>query len=88
MKKLIILTILVLFVSVIQAQNWTNLLKSENPTFFEIQDAFNRYWQPYNVLNGKYTKDGKEKKAYGWKQFKRWEWFWEPRVDKNGLFPA
>ena len=88
MKKLIILTILVLFVSVIQAQNWTNLLKSENPTFFEIQYAFNKYWQPYNVLNGKYTKDGKEKKAYGWKQFKRWEWFWEPRVDKNGLFPA
>jgi len=43
MKKLIILTILVLFVSVIQAQNWTNLLKSENPTFFEIQDAFNKY---------------------------------------------
>ena len=31
--------------------------------------------------------NGIEKKAYGWKQFKRWEWYWEPRVDQNGLFP-
>ena len=68
-------------------QNLNNLVANENPSFYEIQKAFNEYWEPYNVKNGKYIKDGELYKAYGWKQFKRWEWYWEPRVGPSGVFP-
>ena len=87
MKKIYLLTIFLLFINILKAQHWTDLLTSNDPTFFEIQDAFNKYWDPYDVINGRYIENGIEKKAYGWKQFKRWEWYWELRVDVNGLFP-
>ena len=41
-----------------------------------------------NVENGYFTEDGVKRKASGWKQFKRWEWHWESRVDPvTGEFP-
>ncbi|PLW93357.1 MAG: hypothetical protein C0591_14795, partial [Marinilabiliales bacterium] len=57
--------------------------------FFKIQREFNEYWAPYNVdNNGYYVENGVKKKAGGWKQFKRWEWFWENRIDPiTGEFP-
>lgn len=70
-----------------QGQSWVNDIKEENPTFYDIQKAFNDYWKPYDVKNGKYKINGEEHKAYGWKQFKRWEWYWEQRVGPSGVFP-
>ena len=87
MKRIYSLIILVLFVFGAKGQHWSSLLQTETPTFFEIQDAFNQYWEPYNLVDGKYTENGIEKKAYVWNQFKRWEWYLEPRVDHYGLFP-
>ncbi|RKE03409.1 VPS10 domain-containing protein [Marinifilum flexuosum] len=58
-------------------------------TLKDYQEAFNTYWKPYNV-NGKgyYYENGVKKKAYGWKQFKRWEWNMRGQVDaKTGKFP-
>lgn len=76
--------VLLFFVS--QAQPWTELLpeKEKNKiTFFDHQKAFNEYWKKYDVKKGKYIdENGKEQKAYGWKQFKRWEYFWESRVNQ------
>lgn len=69
-------------------QSWTQNISSENPTFFDIQNAFNEYWTPYDVKDGKYLKDGVLRKAPGWKQFKRWEYHWEQRVGPSGEFPA
>ncbi len=69
-------------------QPWMSNLNSTNPTFFEIQEEFDNYWKDKNVQNGKYIENGVEKKAYGWKQFKRWEWHWEQRVGANGQFPS
>jgi photosystem II stability/assembly factor-like uncharacterized protein len=44
--------------------------------FYDIRQKFNAYW------------DGKElDRGKGWKAFKRWEWYWENRVGKDGLFP-
>ncbi|MEZ4921319.1 MAG: hypothetical protein R2792_19625 [Saprospiraceae bacterium] len=44
---------------------------------FEIQDAFNSYWE------------GKEPgKGEGYKPFKRWEHYWSQRVDTTGELPA
>lgn len=98
MKKKLHLFLFLIFLSFslqfLQAQDWTKNLPQEkigHPeelTFFEIQQAFNDYWEPLNVKNGYYTENGVEKKATGWKQFKRWEWYWENRIDPTtGEFP-
>ncbi len=54
--------------------------KTQN--FYEIQADFQLY---YNSIVGS---DGKIPKGTGIKQFKRWEYYWEDRVDENGNFPA
>ena len=41
--------------------------------FYEVQDAFDSDWSDREVEKGK-----------GFKQFKRWEWFMEPRVYPSG----
>ncbi len=76
-----------------QAQPWrSNLpqdkIENETLTFFDYQKAFYSYGEPYHVEEGYYYENGKKIKASGWKQFKRWEWFWEGRVDPvTGAFP-
>lgn len=74
-----------MFTSLFYSQPWmTELLQerlknksnlNEDISFFEIQKAFNNYWKDKPIEKGK-----------GWKQFKRWEWFLQSRVDKNGFF--
>lgn len=43
--------------------------------FYETQKAFEEYWDGKEITKGK-----------GWKQFKRWEAFMEPRVYPDGVF--
>ncbi len=50
--------------------------KSANPNFYEIQKAMNSYWEQIP-----------ESERKGWKNFKRWESFWERRVYPTGEFP-
>lgn len=97
MNKLLPLVVTVFCVLVFtlsEAQTWTKnlpqekLANNEEFTFYEIQKAFNDYWDTLNVDKGYYFEDGIKQKAGGWKQFKRWEWFWENRVDPvTGEFP-
>ena len=81
------------FLTTTFAQEWKNYLpkdKIENGTLtlFDYQKAFNQYWDAYDVVDGYYMLNGDKQKAYGWKQFRRWEWFWESRVDPvTGAFP-
>ena len=57
-------------------------------TLKEMQEDFNRKWEDYNVANGYYFKNGKKHKAPNWKLFKRFEWYWESRVNpETGEFP-
>ncbi|MCL3779594.1 T9SS type A sorting domain-containing protein [Prolixibacteraceae bacterium JC049] len=58
-------------------------------TLKDYQKAFNDYWEPFNVnKKGYYHEKGVKKKAYGWKQFKRWEWDMQGQVDPStGRFP-
>lgn len=58
------------------AQEWVDLLKDPNANFFEIQEAFYDEWGGKSYVKGK-----------GYKQFKRWEYFWETRVNSDGSFP-
>jgi hypothetical protein len=67
------------------SQPWMDNLKKDNPpqikdnyNFYDIQKSF------YEYVSGKDT----TKKGLGWKQFKRWEWFWSQRVYPSGNFPA
>lgn len=61
----------------VQAQSWLETFdKDSSANFYDIQSAFYRHWA------GK-TPDRGE----GWKIFKRWEWFWESRIQPDGSFP-
>lgn len=44
--------------------------------FYEVQKEFNAYW-----------KNRKVEKGHGYKQFKRWEYLMQSRVDANGKLP-
>ncbi len=89
----LLLIVFAILVSNTHAQQWNSLLpqdkvESGKVTFNDYQKAFNDYWTPKNVEQGYYIENGEKIKAGGWKQFKRWEWYWENRVDpKTGAFP-
>ena len=92
-KSGIIIIILAFLFSGATAQPWNELLPQNKVeqgtlTIFDYQKAFNDYWEPFGVENGYYFKDGVKNKAGGWKQFKRWEHFMEPRVYPSGYLPA
>ncbi|MBI3194602.1 MAG: choice-of-anchor D domain-containing protein [Ignavibacteriae bacterium] len=73
-----ITALLFIFFSFTQAQSWKENLGTNERNFNTLQQAFNQYWE------GKDTKA----KGKGWKQFKRWEWFWQQRVSETGELPA
>ena len=84
-----------LFTVSLSAQPWMDIppgerQSEEKRTFFDYQKAFTDYWAPRNVgPDGYYLENGTRKKAAGWKLFKRWEHFWESRVDPvTGAFPT
>ncbi len=87
------LTIIILFCFNGYSQEWIESLpqdKLQNGelTFYEIRDAFNDYWESYNVVNGYYELNGEQVKAPYWKLFRRWEWYWENRINPTtGEFP-
>ncbi len=95
-NRLISLLVFSLFFITIQnsyAQEWRKNLPQEKIdngtlTLQDYQKAFNDYWEPFDLDRGYYYINGEKIKATGWKQFKRWEWYWENRVDEaTGLFP-
>ncbi len=97
MKKFVVLTSILGVLcgfSAVYAQQWMsripqNQLVEQELSFFDIQKSFNEYWAPYGVQEGYYLADGEKKKAAGWKQFRRWEWYWNDRVDPmTGAFPS
>ncbi len=81
------------YTTILLSQTWLNNLQKKEKrtlTLLDYQKAFNKYWEPFNVKNGKYLNEkGKLVKAPGWKQFKRWEWYMESQVNPiTGEFPG
>jgi len=80
--KISCLLFLITFTLKLYSQPWLqepwlrNTSRSSEPGFYEMKDAFQRYWK------GKTPEKGK-----GYKQFLRWMDFWEPRVYPSGNFP-
>ena len=71
MKKFLLLLLLP---SLIYPQEWIDKMQDPNNNFYDTQRDFNEYWEDKTIEKGK-----------GWKQFKRWENFIEPRVFPDGI---
>lgn len=56
---------------------WIDMMQDPKANFFEIQKAFYTYWEGREVTRGN-----------GYKPFKRWEYYWQFRVNPDGTFPA
>ncbi len=74
--KLTIKLSLILFLLIqykLSAQVWVDKMQDSTQNFYSIQQEFNNYWQNKTYERGK-----------GYKAFRRWEWFTEPRVYPSG----
>jgi photosystem II stability/assembly factor-like uncharacterized protein len=94
MKKLIGIVLLIGLAISVKGQPWLQELekqrkqKNNELTLHDFQRAFYTYWDKHDVKNGVFIEDGVRKKAPGWKQFKRWEWYWEMNANpETGSFP-
>jgi hypothetical protein len=75
MKRILILTFFFLFaIHQSKSQEYVRLMEEKNSNFYEVKNAFDAYWNGKEYIKGK-----------GWKQFKRWEYFMEPRVNELGI---
>ncbi|NOY49569.1 MAG: hypothetical protein GXO88_03245 [Chlorobi bacterium] len=65
------------------------LEKKQSRNFYKIQEKVYAFFDSLGIdKEGYYIKDGEKQKLYGYNQFKRWEWFWKPRVNPlTGSFP-
>ncbi|NHN27172.1 hypothetical protein FIA58_015930 [Flavobacterium jejuense] len=81
MKKLLLLTMFFYYCFSFSQNNWQEWMHNKNVSFHVIQNDFDLYYNQ-NIRDSKKIPKGK-----GIKQFKRWEYYWEKRVDENGNFP-
>jgi len=75
-NKYIILLISIFFSINVFGQQWVDMMNDPNYNFYYIQKEFNKYWEGKTIEKGK-----------GFKQFKRWEYFMESRIDSSGRIP-
>ena len=54
--------------------NWLDLMNDPEVNFYDVVDAFETEWDGKTIQKGR-----------GWKQFKRWEAFMEPRLFPSGI---
>src|SRR5690349_78072 len=66
------------------AQSSTKSSKEGKTNFYDIQNAFYERHPSQDATSDHEVTDGEYEK------FKRWEWYWEPRVSgmQNGQFPS
>jgi len=91
--RLFITLFLIFFLNSIYSQAWNDIepgqSRNSNRSFHDFQESFEKHWEGKEIENGYYFENGKKEKAYGWKQFRRWEHFWESRVNMaDGKFPS
>ncbi|MBL4650596.1 MAG: T9SS type A sorting domain-containing protein [Aureispira sp.] len=59
-----------------KSQSWVDKMQDRSVNFYNTQQDFETAWGNRPYVRGN-----------GWKQFKRWESFWEPRVFPHGMRP-
>lgn len=57
----------------LQAQKWQEMMHDPSANFYQTQAEFNQYWSTHTIEKGK-----------GYKPFRRWEYYMEPRVYPKG----
>lgn len=72
-KSLLAIVTLLVCQLPINAQKWADMLRDTNANFYDIVREFDAYWKNKPYERGK-----------GYKAFKRWQWFTEPRVYPSG----
>ena len=92
MKKIAILLFMIFIYPNSFAQQWLENLPDGKTqaelTLPDYKNAFDTYWEPFNVDNGYYLINGEKQKAYGWKQFNRWYYNLISKVEvSKGEFP-
>ena len=55
------------------AQDYVQMMRDPNVNFYDVQQAFNSYWEGKTIEKGK-----------GYKAFRRWEAYMAPRVYPSG----
>ncbi len=90
--RLLLFLIGVTFSFPVLAQEWIKNLpqakvKNHTLTLKDYQKAFMQNWNEYALKETK-AKEENEVLDENYEKFKRWEWYWETRVDfKTGAFP-
>jgi hypothetical protein len=74
MKNIYLAIALTICGTLSRAQNFVELMSKPDANLYEIQDAFNTYFQDKDI----------NEKGNGYKPFKRWEYFVSPRVYPSG----
>lgn len=72
-SRFLFATVLLFTTFVSRAQEWTRMLLDTNANYYNIVEAFDTYWSQHPYEKGR-----------GYKAFKRWQWFVEPRVYPSG----
>ncbi len=93
-RKMFIFVFLVACCSPLFSQQLAPTAKINQPTpinaksFHQIQKEMETYWDSQNLKSGSIDEDGEDGGAPGWSLYKRWEYYWEQRVNtKTGEFP-
>jgi PKD repeat protein len=87
MKRNLFPVIMILLMSVVTpslSQDWVAKMNDPSVNFFETQDAFYQYYNEYRA-SYRQANGTDPVKVPGYKQYKRWESFMEPRVYDNGM---
>ena len=91
-KKLLLIFIMLISTTLVLAQKKSNVIKRSDKiqklNYYEMKDNIEAKWNKSGVKNGYIVKDGRKEKVPNWKISKRWEYYWEQRIDlKTGEFP-
>lgn len=75
--------------SPILSQDWTTMMKDQNANVHDVQKAFYKWYAEQQKKEPSENKDEAkaEKEDGAYEQFKRWEWFMEPRTYPSGERP-
>ncbi len=89
MKKIIYALSALSFLSLpIIAQDWTSMMKDQSTNVHNVQNAFYSWYSNYQQTHPSTGELAKQEEDDGnYAQFKRWEWFMEPRTFPNGERP-
>jgi len=93
-NKILFATILILSsLTLLQAQPWMKRFENKKtpPTYFEIREAFEEYAEGKEQYGTEIAKtndlEDMDNIIPGYEMYKRWEYFYESRIDENGNLP-